>query len=279
MNINCNGKLMDLSEPVVMGILNVTPDSFFSGSRYRTTDSIKARAREIVAQGGKIIDIGGYSTRPGAQEVSESEETDRVMMAIEAVREVDPNTPISVDTFRAKVVEESIGEGKGDIVNDISGGQLDPDLFAVTARKKAPYILMHNIKGDVAAMQQKTSYGNLTNDIFRYFAEKIEQLHLMGVNDIILDPGFGFAKDVEQNYEVLAHSRIYKQLGLPLLIGLSRKRMVWQLLGSNADDSLNGTTVLNTFALEQGADILRVHDVKQAAEAIKIYNEYKKYTL
>ncbi len=279
MNINCNGKLMDLSEPVVMGILNVTPDSFFSGSRYRTTDSIKARAREIVAQGGKIIDIGGYSTRPGAQEVSESEETDRVMMAIEAVREVDPNTPISIDTFRAKVVEESIGEGKGDIVNDISGGQLDPDLFAVTAQKKAPYILMHNIKGDVAAMQQKTSYSNLTNDIFRYFAEKIEQLHLMGVNDIILDPGFGFAKDVEQNYEVLAHSRIYKQLCLPLLIGLSRKRMVWQLLGSNADDSLNGTTVLNTFALEQGADILRVHDVKQAAEAIKIYNEYKKYTL
>lgn len=274
--LNCNGKLLSLEEPVVMGIVNITPDSFFEGSRFRDTDAIKARAEEIVAQGGKIIDVGGFSTRPGANDVSEQEECDRVCMAVEAIRSIDQSTPISVDTFRASVAKESIGKCGADIINDISGGLIEDGIFEAAAELHAPYILMHTVGHTVQEMQQKTEYDNITKDIFRYFAEKLCRLRELGVNDVILDPGFGFAKDIAQNYELMAHMDIFQQFGLPILVGISRKRMIWQVLGCNANESLNGVTALNAFSLMKGADILRVHDVKEAVETVKLYKELTK---
>lgn len=274
--LNCNGKLLSLEEPVVMGIVNITPDSFFEGSRFRDTDAIKARAEEIVAQGGKIIDVGGFSTRPGANDVSEQEECDRVCMAVEAIRSIDQSTPISVDTFRANVAKESIGKCGADIINDISGGLIEDGIFEAAAELHAPYILMHTVGHTVQEMQQKTEYDNITKDIFRYFAEKLCRLRELGVNDVILDPGFGFAKDIAQNYELMAHMDIFQQFGLPILVGISRKRMIWQVLGCNANESLNGVTALNAFSLMKGADILRVHDVKEAVETVKLYKELTK---
>ena len=274
--LNCNGKLLSLEEPVVMGIVNITPDSFFEGSRFRDTDAIKARAEEIVAQGGKIIDVGGFSTRPGANDVSEQEECDRVCMAVEAIRSIDQSTPISVDTFRASVAKESIGKCGADIINDISSGLIEDGIFEAAAELHAPYILMHTVGHTVQEMQQKTEYDNITKDIFRYFAEKLCRLRELGVNDVILDPGFGFAKDIAQNYELMAHMDIFQQFGLPILVGISRKRMIWQVLGCNANESLNGVTALNAFSLMKGADILRVHDVKEAVETVKLYKELTK---
>lgn len=274
--LNCNGKLLSLEEPVVMGIVNITPDSFFEGSRFRDTDAIKARAEEIVAQGGKIIDVGGFSTRPGANDVSEQEECDRVCMAVEAIRSIDQDTPISVDTFRASVAKESIGKCGADIINDISGGLIEDGIFEAAAELHAPYILMHTVGHTVQEMQQKTEYDNITKDIFRYFAEKLCRLRELGVNDVILDPGFGFAKDIAQNYELMAHMDIFQQFGLPILVGISRKRMIRQVLGCNANESLNGVTALNAFSLMKGADILRVHDVKEAVETVKLYKELTK---
>lgn len=274
--LNCKGKLISLNEPVVMGIVNITPDSFFEGSRFRTSDAIKHRAEEIIAQGGKIIDVGGFSTRPGATDVSEEEECERVCMAVEAIRSVDHEIPISIDTFRAKVAKESIGRCGADIINDISGGLIEDGIFEAAAKLRAPYILMHTAGHTVQEMQQKYDYENITKDIFRYFAEKISRLRELGVNDIILDPGFGFAKDIAQNYELMAHMDLFQQFGLPILVGISRKRMIWQVLGCNANESLNGVTALNTISLMKGADILRVHDVKEAVEAIKLFNELKK---
>lgn len=274
--LNCNGKLLSLEEPVVMGIVNITPDSFFEGSRFRDTDAIKARAEEIVAQGGKIIDVGGFSTRPGANDVSEQEECDRVCMAVETIRSIDQSTPISVDTFRASVAKESIGKCGADIINDISGGLIEDGIFEAAAELHAPYILMHTVGHTVQEMQQKTEYDNITKDIFRYFAEKLCRLRELGVNDVILDPGFGFAKDIAQNYELMAHMDIFQQFGLPILVGISRKRMIWQVLGCNANESLNGVTALNAFSLMKGADILRVHDVKEAVETVKLYKELTK---
>ncbi|MCQ2206902.1 MAG: dihydropteroate synthase [Paludibacteraceae bacterium] len=274
--LNCNGKLLSLEEPVVMGIVNITPDSFFEGSRFRDTDAIKARAEEIVAQGGKIIDVGGFSTRPGANDVSEQEECDRVCMAVEAIRSIDQSTPISVDTFRASVAKESIGKCGADIINDISGGLIEDGIFEAAAELHAPYILMHTVGHTVQEMQQKTEYDNITKDIFRYFAEKLCRLRELGVNDVILDPGFGFAKDIAQNYELMAHMDIFQQFGLPILVGISRKRMIRQVLGCNANESLNGVTALNAFSLMKGADILRVHDVKESVETVKLYKELTK---
>lgn len=278
-NINCRGRLIKIDHPMVMGIINITPDSFFEGSRYQAYDSVVTRAEEIIVQGGEMIDIGGFSTRPGASDVTEQEETDRVCMAVEAVRSISPDIPISIDTFRPKVAKESIGKCGADIINDISGGLIESGIFEAAAELKAPYILMHTIGDSVQAMQKKYTYDNITKDIFRYFAEKISILRKLGVNDIILDPGFGFAKDIDQNYELLASTKMFQQFGLPILIGISRKRMIWHILESSAKEALNGTTVLNTLALLQGADILRVHDVREAVEAVKIFNQYKKYTL
>jgi len=275
MLINIKGSLLDLSSPIVMGILNVTPDSFFAGSRYQTEEKIFLRAEEIIKQGGKIIDVGGYSTRQGAEEVTEAEELKRVAFAIEIIRKRFPETPISIDTFRSGVAKEAVSNLGASIVNDISGGELDKEMFQTVAALNTPYILTHS-KGTPQTMQQYTDYIDFIQEIFRYFAEKINKLKLLGVNDIILDPGFGFAKTLEQNYELLARLNLFSSFGLPILAGISRKRMIWQLLGVSPAESLNGTSVLNTLALQQGANILRVHDVKEAVETVKLFGEYNK---
>ena len=275
MLINIKGSLLDLSSPIVMGILNVTPDSFFAGSRYQTEEKIFLRAEEIIKQGGKIIDVGGYSTRQGAEEVTEAEELKRVAFAIEIIRKRFPETPISIDTFRSGVAKEAVSNLGASIVNDISGGELDKEMFQTVAALNTPYILTHS-KGTPQTMQQYTDYIDFIQEIFRYFAEKINKLKLLGVNDIILDPGFGFAKTLEQNYELLARLNLFSSFGLPILAGISRKRMIWQLLGVSPAESLNGTSVLNTLALQQGANILRVHDVKEAVEAVILFEKYNK---
>ena len=276
MLMNINGSLIDFSTPIVMGILNITPDSFFEGSRYQKEEEICQKVEEMLQQGGKIIDIGGYSTRPGAKEVTEKEELDRVIFAMEVMRRNFPDIPVSIDTFRANVALTAVRDFGAAIINDISGGKLDDKMFETVAALKVPYILMH-MKGNPQTMQQNTNYVDFIPEIFLYFAEKVDKLKRLGVNDIILDPGFGFAKTLEQNYELLGKMNLFSQFGLPVLAGVSRKRMIWQLLGSSPDESLNGTSVLNMLALTQGATILRVHDVKEAVETVKIYSEYKKF--
>ena len=289
LTINCRGKLIDLSSPIVMGILNATDDSFYSASRCNCPQAAGERAEQIIKEGGAIIDIGGFSTRPGAQDVSTQEETDRVCAAVEITRSISKSIPVSVDTFRPKVAQAAVAAG-ADIINDISGGEIietsndssdkertPNDMFRTAAALHTPYILTHTRGNTLQQMQQKQEYGNVTNDIFVYFAQKTDQLHRLGVCDIILDPGFGFAKDTVQGYELMAGMHLLKQLGLPILAGISRKRMVWQVAGGTPDDCLNPTTALNTIALMQGAHILRVHDVKQANEAVMIYNAYRHY--
>ena len=278
MSINLSGFLADFSTPVVMGILNITPDSFFKGSRYETKDKICYRAEEIVRQGGKIIDVGGYSSRPGAEEVTEEEELDRVTFALKIIRGNFPDIPVSIDTFRSKVARIAVHDFGAAIINDISGGELDEKMFETVSTLKVPYILVH-IKGNPQTMQQNLDYVDFIPEIFLYFAEKVEKLKLLGVNDIILDPGFGFAKTLDQNYELLSGMNLLSKFGLPVLAGVSRKSMIWQLLDSSPDESLNGTSVLNTLALMQGTSILRVHDVKEAVEAVKIYCKYKIYAV
>lgn len=263
--INVRGKLVDLSEPQIMGILNVTPDSFYSGSRKQTQDEVKERVEQIVAEGGQIIDIGAYSSRPGADDVSQEEEMRRLRMGMGIVREIAPDIPVSVDTFRADVARMCVEELGVDIINDISGGELDKDMFATVAKLGVPYILMH-MKGNPQNMQNNPHYDNLMKEILMYFAEKVQQLRDLGQKDIILDPGFGFAKTVEHNYELMNHMDELKIFELPILSGISRKSMIYKLLGTNPQEALNGTTILNTISLLKGASILRVHDVKEARE-------------
>lgn len=267
--INVKGKLLDLGEPQVMGILNVTPDSFFDGSRKQTEEEIRSRVEQIVAEGGSMIDIGAYSSRPGADDVSAEEEMNRLRRGMKIIREVAPHIPVSVDTFRADVAKMSIEELGADIINDISGGELDKTMFKTVAELKVPYILMH-MKGTPQTMQQAPHYDDLMKEILLYFAEKIQQLRDLGQKDIILDPGFGFAKTLEHNYELMNHMEELKLFELPILSGVSRKSMIYKLLGNTPQDALNGTTVLNTISLMKGASILRVHDVKEAVEVAKI---------
>ncbi|MBR6198425.1 MAG: dihydropteroate synthase [Bacteroidaceae bacterium] len=263
--INVRGKLVDLSEPQIMGILNVTPDSFYSGSRKQTQDEVKERVEQIVAEGGQMIDIGAYSSRPGADDVSQEEEMRRLRMGMGIVREIAPDIPVSVDTFRADVARMCVEELGVDIINDISGCELDKDMFATVAKLGVPYILMH-MKGNPQNMQNNPHYDNLMKEILMYFAEKVQQLRDLGQKDIILDPGFGFAKTVEHNYELMNHMDELKIFELPILSGISRKSMIYKLLGTNPQEALNGTTILNTISLLKGASILRVHDVKEARE-------------
>lgn len=267
--INVKGKLLDLSEPQVMGILNVTPDSFFDGSRKQTEDEIRSRVEQIVSEGGSMIDIGAYSSRPGAADVSATEEMDRLRKGMKILREVAPDIPVSVDTFRADVAKMSIEELGADIINDISGGELDKEMFKTVAHLKVPYILMH-MKGTPQTMQQAPHYDDLMKEILLYFAEKVQQLRDFGQKDIILDPGFGFAKTLDHNYELMNHMEELKIFELPILSGVSRKSMIYKLLGNTPQDALNGTTVLNTISLMKGASILRVHDVKEAVEVAQI---------
>ena len=253
-----------------MGILNVTPDSFYSNSRTFTGDAISRRAEELVIAGADMIDIGGYSSRPGADDVDETEELRRVEAGIEAVRKIAPSIPISIDTFRASVAERSVTELGANIINDISGGLLDPEMLAVAVRTRAPYIMMH-MRGTPATMQQNTEYNDVTAEVLQWFAEQIAKFSLAGVNDIIVDPGIGFSKTIEGNFELLKHLDMFKILERPVLVGVSRKSMIYKTLDTDPEHSLNGTTILNTLALERGASILRVHDVKEAREAIQLW--------
>ena len=269
--INVGGRLVSFDEPQVMGILNVTPDSFFATSRCRSEGEIRQRVCQIRQEGATMVDIGAYSSRPGAEDVSKDEELRRLLPAIDIVREEWPEAIVSVDTFRAEVARKAVEAG-ADIVNDISGGEMDREMFSAVSELHVPYILMH-MQGTPKDMQVEPKYENLMCEVFRSLGERVEALHEMGVADIILDPGFGFGKTMTQNYEMMARLEEFRLLGCPLLVGVSRKSMIYRLLNTMPEESLNGTTALNMIALMKGADILRVHDVKEAVEAIKIYRQ------
>lgn len=268
-SLNVRGHLLDLSEPQVMGILNVTPDSFYAESRMKTEEAIRRRVRQIVEEGGSMIDVGAYSSRSGADDVSADEEMARLRRGMKIVREEAPEIPVSVDTFRADVAKMCIEELGADIINDISGGELDKEMFHTVAKLGVPYILMH-MKGTPQTMQEAPHYDDLMKEVMLYFSEKIQQLRDLGQKDIILDPGYGFAKTLDHNYELLVHQEMLSIFELPLLVGVSRKSMIHKLLGCTPDEALNGTTALNTIALQKGASILRVHDVKEAVEVVRI---------
>lgn len=272
--LNIKGALTSLETPVVMGILNVTPDSFYADSRKQTEAAIEDRIRAILSEGGQMIDVGGYSSRPDAAEVSPEEEMKRLSFALNILKTHYPDVTVSVDTFRASVAQQAVEEYGVAIINDISGGDLDAAMFETVARLRVPYIMMH-MRGTPKTMQQYTDYTDMMSEIIIGFSRKVRQLRLLGVNDIILDPGFGFSKTLDQNYTLMKHLTEFREFGLPLLVGVSRKSMIYKFLGGTPADSLNGTTVLNTFALLNGADILRVHDVKAAVEAVRIIDKLK----
>ncbi|MBR5204173.1 MAG: dihydropteroate synthase [Bacteroidaceae bacterium] len=272
--INANGRLMDLSEPQVMGILNVTPDSFYAGSRGVTERYILDRLEQIMDEGASIVDIGAYSSRPGAQEVSVEEEMERLRTGLELIRKHRPDAIVSVDTFRADVAKMCVEEYGVAIINDISAGQMDEQMFATIARLGVPYIIMH-MKGTPQTMQTNPQYEHFLKEVFYYFSEKVQKLRDLGVKDIIIDPGFGFGKTLEHNYELMNHLEEFALFELPLLVGVSRKSMIYKLLGATPEEALNGTTALNTIALTKGAHILRVHDVREAVETVKIVQKMK----
>lgn len=273
LKLNIKGILSEFSHPLIMGILNTTPDSFYAGSRVSAKDDILGKAEQMIQDGADILDIGGYSSRPGAGEVSEAEEIERTEAAIKAIKSSYPEVLISIDTFRANVAEKAILAG-ADIINDISGGQLDPRIYSIAAKHNCPYILMH-MRGGVTEMMNNTNYDNLIQDLSYYFSERIEMAQSAGVKDLIIDPGFGFSKTLEQNYQLLSQIDLLHLLEKPLLIGVSRKSMIYKTLENTPEESLNGTTVLNTIALEKGAKILRVHDVKPAKEAVILMEKLK----
>jgi dihydropteroate synthase len=266
--LNIRGKLLDLSTPKVMGILNVTPDSFYDGGRLKSVEDALLQCDKMLLEGADFIDVGGYSTRPNSADISEKEELDRVLPVIQKIIKRFPETVISIDTFRSSVAKIAVEEGAA-IINDISGGNLDGDMFKTVASLNVPYILMHS-RGTPQTMKSLAQYDNLLKDIVTDLSKKINLLHALGVKDIIIDPGFGFAKSIEQNFELLAYLDYLKILDKPILVGVSRKSMIWKTLGVKPDDALNGTTSLNTIALLKGATILRVHDVKQGVECVKL---------
>lgn len=268
--LNLRGQLFTLDAPKVMGILNVTPDSFYAGSRVTTATELVDRAGKMVEEGVHFFDIGGYSTRPGASPIGEQEEAARVLPAIGALAKHFPNTPISVDTFRAAVARQAVEAGAA-MINDVTGGAGDVEMISTVASLNVPYILMH-MRGTPETMASMTNYDNLLKDITGYFQEKLNHLREVGITDVILDPGFGFAKNAEQNFELLQHLPWFQAMfGLPILVGLSRKSMIWRTLNTTAENAMNGTTGLHMLALQQGASLLRVHDVKEAIECIALY--------
>lgn len=269
LTINLRGRLMDLSSPVVMGIVNVTPDSFYSGSRNETVEAVEHTVGRMLSQGAAVIDLGGYSTRPGAPEVSADEEMRRLETGLNTIRRNWPDAVVSVDTFRAEVARRCVLDFEADIINDISGGQLDKEMFATVADLKVPYILMHT-RGTPATMQHHCDYADVTAEVLSDLAFKDAELRRMGVTDVIIDPGFGFAKNTSQNFEMMANLEMFHALRRPILVGVSRKSMIFKSLGCSPAEALNGTTVLNTAALLKGASILRVHDVGSAVEAIRL---------
>ena len=271
MTINCKGQLIDLSQPKVMGILNITPNSFFDGGRYSSEKEILAKVEKMLAEGATFIDIGAYSSKPSAEFVSEEEELNRIVPVVQLLVKHFPEILISIDTFRSEVAKACIENGAA-IINDISAGNLDDKMLEVIAQYNVPYIMMH-MRGTPETMQSITEYEDIVKEVLFYFSEKIRKARSLGINDLIVDPGFGFAKTIEQNYEVMQKLELFHHLELPLLIGISRKSMIHKTLEINADEALNGTTVLNTIALSKGAHILRVHDVKEAVECVKLYEK------
>lgn len=267
-SINCKGRLLSFHQPMVMGILNTTPDSFFSDSRAATIDAVLHRAEAMLEQGAAVLDMGGQSTRPNAERVSATVETNRVVPAIEAVHRRFPEAIISVDTFYASVARHAVAAGAS-IVNDVSAGTLDPDMFTTVASLEVPYVLMH-MQGDPQTMQQNPQYDNVVLDVFDFLNFKIAELHQLGIKDIIIDPGFGFGKNQKHNFEMMNGLEYFQELNKPLLVGISRKGMVHRTLGITAAEALNGSTVLHTISLMKGAQLLRVHDVKEAVEAVKL---------
>jgi dihydropteroate synthase len=266
--INCSGKIIDLSKPLVMGILNITPDSFYDGGRHNSEKEWLTRAEQLLSEGASIIDIGAVSTRPGANLLSAEIESERLLPVISSVRKHFPLSVISVDSCRSEIATSAVASG-ADIINDITAGNLDDKMFETIARLRVPYIIMH-MQGTPADMQHDPQYNNVTGEIAMFFSERIFKLKHLGVNDIIIDPGFGFGKTVEHNFTLLNHLEFFRIFELPVLVGLSRKSMINRVLDIKPSEALNGTTVLNTIALMKGANILRVHDVKQAIEAVKL---------
>ena len=271
MTINCKGQLLDLSIPKVMGILNVTPNSFFDGGKYKNETEILSQVEKMVNEGASFIDIGAYSSKPNAEFVSEEEEISRLIPAIDLILKHFPETILSVDTFRSEVAKASIESGAG-IINDISAGHLDDKMLEIIGRYKVPYIMMH-MRGTHQTMQTLTDYDDIAKEILFYFSKRIAKARSFGINDLIIDPGFGFAKTLDQNYEVFKKMELFSMLDLPLLVGISRKSMVCKMLNTNTENALNGTTVLNTLSLTKGAKILRVHDVQEAMDCVILFNK------
>ncbi|TXI62397.1 MAG: dihydropteroate synthase [Flavobacterium sp.] len=273
MNINCNGNLIDLSTPKVMGILNVTPNSFYDGGKHKEINSIIHQVDKMLSEGADFIDIGAYSSKPSAEFVSEEEEIKRLVPIVKSLVETFPNIILSVDTFRANVAKVAVENGVA-MVNDIAAGLLDDKMLETVAELKVPYIMMH-MRGNPQTMQSLTDYNDIVKEMIFYFSERIQKARSFGISDIVIDPGFGFAKTLEQNYEVLHKMELFEMLELPLLAGISRKSMIYKVLENSPQDALNGTSVLNTIALQKGAKILRVHDVKEAVECIKLVSKLK----
>lgn len=269
MTINCKGQLIDLSKPKVMGILNITPNSFFDGGKYKNADEIVAQVQKMLSEGATFIDIGAYSSKENAEFVTVEEEIARIVPIVELLVQQFPNILISIDTFRSEVAEACILKGAA-LINDISAGKLDDNMLGVIAKYKLPYVMMH-MKGTPQTMQTLTEYEDVIKEILYYFSERISAARSLGINDLIVDPGFGFAKTLEQNYEILQKMELFQLLELPILAGISRKSMIYKVLNTNASESLNGTTTLNTISLVKGASILRVHDVKEAVECVTLF--------
>ncbi len=275
--LNVRGRLLDLSTPAIMAIVNVTPDSFYAGSRVVTEEALYRRFEEIQSEGGSIVDLGAYSTRSGAVEVSEREEMDRLRTALRILRDDFPDLYVSVDTFRSSVARFAVEEYGAGIINDVSGGTLDSEMFTTVARLQVPYVLMH-MRGTPATMQSLTDYDDVGLEVLDFFITQSERLKSLGLHDIIIDPGYGFAKTLEQNYQLMTYlPRFVEALGLPILVGISRKSMIYKVLQGTAEESLNGTTILNTYALLNGAKILRVHDVRPAVEAVKLCQQLQEH--
>lgn len=271
MTINCKGNLIDLSTPKVMGILNITPNSFYDGGKYKSESEILNQVDKMLLDGATFIDIGAYSSKPGAEFVSEEEEINRLLPVIDLILKKHSEALLSIDTFRSEVAKQCVEHGAA-IINDISAGMLDEKMLETVANLQVPYIMMH-MKGNPQTMQSLTQYDDVVKEMMFYFSERINKARSFGLNDIIIDPGFGFAKTIEQNYEVMQKLEYFNILELPLLVGISRKSMIYKILETTPEQALNGTTILNTVALQKGASILRVHDVKEAVECIKIYNQ------
>lgn len=274
MTINCKGQLIDLSLPKIMGILNLTPDSFYEGSRMKDEKSLLEKAEKMLKEGADFIDVGGYSSRPGADPVSTEEEVKRLIPAVELLVKNFPKILISADTFRSEVADKSIQAGAA-MINDIAAGNLDEKMMETVARHQVPYIMMH-MKGTPDTMRSLNNYEDMLQEILYYFSEKIKLAREFGINDLIIDPGFGFAKNIQQNFELLDKAELFQTLESPILIGISRKSMIYKSLGCTPAEALNGTSVLNTIALQKGANILRVHDIKEAVECVKLVAHLKK---